>query len=318
VVGGDLLPYDGARIDPSDLADRAFRELAERVQRTHDSGAAGEQLLAALERDLDEHGTPDEIAYWTRIVELAAVGGELLRARTGGRWIRDPGNYADVPFVFQTPAGAIINAANKAKKRVDIGASESMAQLLRIVDDEGSAGRPMLTLKPSDWEARSEAVARPLLKGFSESPIVAFGTDLPNTFAILTTQSGETHDIEELAARALETLRTIDVTIEEMTIGDSLRLFVVSGDYFACEKLLDRDFMRQMEQRIGVPLLAAGIPVKGLLLLTSAVVEPETMGGFMAICEGRHRDAAPRERVSPAVFLVQEGAVCGVVRPATS
>jgi hypothetical protein len=320
-----VVPFAGERRDAGELADQAFRALAERVQRTRGAAAVDEALLRAIERDLDDEGVPDreedEIAYWTRVVELAAVGGELLRARTGGRWVVDQGNYADVPFVFVDRAGAILNVANKAKKRLDLGPSESVAQLLRIVDDEGAPGRPMLTLKPADWDGRAEAVSRPLLEGFPESPLVAFGTDLPNTFAILTTRGasgGEAHDVAALEAKALETLRTIEVSVEDLEVTEALRLMVVSGDYFACEKLLDRDFMRGLEARAGSPLLAAGIPAKGLLLVTSAVVQPETMGGFMAICEGRYNDAAPRERVSPAVFLVQEGAVCGVVRASGS
>jgi len=321
-----VLPFDGERRDPGELADAAFRALAERVQRTRSVNAStapiDEALLAAIEAELDDEGAPDreedEIAYWTRVVELAAVGGELLRARTGGRWIVDPENYADVPFVFTYGAGGIVNVANKAKKRVDLGPSESVAQLLRIVDDEGSAGRPILTLKPADWDGRDEAAMRPLLAGFPESPLVVFANDLPHTVAILTTRGGQQHDLAALEAKALETLRTIDVTIEELEVSEALRLFVVSGDFYACEKLLDGDFMRALEARVGSPLLAAGIPAKGLLLVTNGIVQPETMGGFMAICEGRYEDSAPRERISPAVFLVQEGAVCGVVRATAS
>lgn len=326
IVGDEAVPFEGAPRDPGELADAAFRALAERVQRTRsvngDSGAVDEALLAALEAELDDQGAPDreedEIAYWTRVVELAAVGGELLRARTGGRWIVDPENYADVPFVFTYGEGGLVNVANKAKKRIDLGPSESVAQLLRIVDDAGSAGRPILTLKPADWDGRDEAVLRPLLAGFPESPLVVFGTDLPHTVALLTTRGGEQHDLAALEAKALETLRTVDVTVEELAVDEALRLFIVSGDFYACEKLLDRDFMRALEARVGSPLLAAGIPAKGLLLVTNGVVQPETMGGFMAICQGRFEDSAPRERVSPAVFLVQEGAVCGVVRAAAS
>ncbi len=70
----------------------------------------------------------DEAGYWTRVLELAAVTCEVVRARSGGQW--EVAHHADLPFGFLTnlggsgktmPAGApgpggVILATNRAHR----------------------------------------------------------------------------------------------------------------------------------------------------------------------------------------------------------
>lgn len=102
-IGRTPLAWEGDLADPADLADAAFRELAERV-RSRAGRALDDDLLKGLEDEILAEAPSkeaDEIRYWTAVMELAAVGGELVRARIGGRWVRDDRWYSTVPFVFQ-------------------------------------------------------------------------------------------------------------------------------------------------------------------------------------------------------------------------
>ena len=79
-----------ARQDPADLADAAFATMGRRVMAERglavDEGGLTE-LVEAMARPpaLDD----DELGHYTALVELAAATGEVLRARFGGRWVRD-------------------------------------------------------------------------------------------------------------------------------------------------------------------------------------------------------------------------------------
>ncbi|MFY0573643.1 hypothetical protein ACN28S_04080 [Cystobacter fuscus] len=79
--------YEGPIGLPEELADVAFRGLAFRVAHEREA-SLDERLLSALEEEYAQQPgvEQDEPGYWTRVVELAAVAGELLRARHGGRW----------------------------------------------------------------------------------------------------------------------------------------------------------------------------------------------------------------------------------------
>jgi hypothetical protein len=58
----------------------------------------------------------------------------------------------------------------------------------------------------------------------------------------------------------------------------------------------------------------AAVPAKGWLWLHAGVVKPEVAATFMAIIAKEHASASPQDRISKAVFLVQEGEVVGLAR----
>jgi hypothetical protein len=68
--------------------------------------------------------------------------------------------------------------------------------------------------------------------------------------------------------------------------------------------------MQSLHERLGA-LLVAGIPQKGLLLVTDGVANPEQIARFRAIIAGYHGDGD--KALCPTAFLVQEGRICGIV-----
>jgi len=124
----------------SELADRAFRALAERVRRRlaiADPTAA----LRALEAEILASPTPDDdvvgededgdgaLTFWTRICELCALTGEVLRARVGGAWIEAA--HTVIPFGFACHKHVIVVPANGAHRFLNTGRPET---LFRVID----------------------------------------------------------------------------------------------------------------------------------------------------------------------------------------
>jgi hypothetical protein len=320
-VEGKQVALDGvARVPAADLADQAFAALARRVadreQLALDEGGleALEELTAGAPSVQD-----DEITYWTTVAELAAVTGEVLRTRFGGRWVDDPRCLADIPFVFRIDGGErLLNAVGKAVKFLDAGKRESPRQLIVMADDASVPHGPLLfTLKPARWPGAAETVWEPLVpdleKTGADIPIIVYGEDKPSSFAIYV-REGREDDLADLRRRALENLTQVEVAIEDFEL-DGVSFIVVQGSYYAGEKILDVAFMRQLHARLRTKILAAAMPRKNELLVTNAVVQPRTMLAFLAIVQGTHDNPDGGPPISPTTFLVQDGKVVGVAAP---
>jgi hypothetical protein len=100
------------------LIDVAFSELAHHVR-----GTIGvPDLATALEKSeqrrraapLDKDKDPEK--YWTAVLELAALAGELSRKR-GGRWVET--KDLPVPFALKFPDGATARPTEVAQKIVE-------------------------------------------------------------------------------------------------------------------------------------------------------------------------------------------------------
>ncbi|WNG24453.1 hypothetical protein F0U62_10825 [Cystobacter fuscus] len=314
--------YEGPIGLPEELADVAFRGLAFRVAHEREA-SLDERLLSALEEEYAQQPgvEQDEPGYWTRVVELAAVAGELLRARHGGRWA-EAQDLATMPFAFRLggegASPVTVNVVGKAERFLSNGDRDSLVLLLRMAEDQSLVAtepRPVLfTLKPSDWNARERVLCRPLFDAPARAdvPLVVYGEDLPNSFSLFRRGGSRDGEMEALHAQALENLKAISVELEEFGVGRQ-RMLAVSGHYFAAEKVLDVPFLRAMHERLDSQVLLAAVPRKGLLLLTSALVEPPLAAGFIALCEEQYasQDSAP---ISPTPLVIQDGVIRGFVQ----
>lgn len=132
--GPALAPGDGSALDEALQA--AFAALARRTATDHGVTVS----LAGLEAvELALPATPpaaetDEIGYWTAVVALGALGGEVMRAANGGRW--QPGGRGSLPVVLATRFNgedATVNPLGKAVKLLANGEADSLAALARLI-----------------------------------------------------------------------------------------------------------------------------------------------------------------------------------------
>ena len=314
----------------SELADRMFAALARKTAArvgTRDVGMALRMLedqtwAAPPARD-------DERAYWERVLELAALAGELLRAKhpDTGRWVHT--DRAMVPFGFQVSTGdsaTVMVPTNRAQRLVEDGRDESMFKLLLAAQEalasppDVVSGRLMPSLRARNSVETDDAIWRPLLadhRAHGELPIVVCGVDGENTFGMMRKEAlGPSPD--DAMARALANLAAEPVETEELH-ADGMMILVVTGGFYAAEKLLDEAFMRSLHDELGAYMLAAATPARGLLLVTDAG-ESTHLARFSQIAKLRYEDSGGRA-ISPAVMLVTDGKVTGCVaedRPDTA
>ncbi|HTL33481.1 MAG TPA: hypothetical protein VL326_10165 [Kofleriaceae bacterium] len=301
------------------LADRCFAELAARVKRrvgSRDSAIALSMLEQQTFAAPPDRG--DEAGYWRRVLELAALAGELLRAKYPGHWVQT--DRAVVPFGFQVGSGtAVMFPTNRAQRVIEDGPDESLFKLLLAADEtvhrqtDATASRLMPSLRHRADIELDEVTWRPLLDDASpvDLPVVVCGVDGENTFGMLRREA--LPKPADLAfADALSNLADEEVEIDELEVG-GLPLAVVTGSFYAAEKLLDRAFMATLHPLLDAELLIAATPARGCLLVTAAVDDAPSLSKFAAIVRARHADAGGRA-ISPAMLLVERGEVAGYVR----
>ena len=186
-----------------------------------------------------------------------------------------------------------------------------MFKLLIAADESGgSAGRLMPSLRDRRDVVLDDIVWRPLIPDDAPSdlPIIVCGVDGETTFGMLKKEAIiKTHD--QALAEAYANLADEVVECDEVANG----IVLVSGSFYAAEKLLDREFMRTLHDNLGAELLAAAAPARGCLLVGRITDEPAAIARFAELARIRHDESGGRS-ISPAVMLVSDGRVAGYVR----
>ncbi|MEM6989334.1 MAG: hypothetical protein AAF721_02515 [Myxococcota bacterium] len=325
----ESVPFVGTPRSVRDIADEAFRGLAHRVALREDLRVDANGLKAleesVLEAGWDFEDDEDEIPAWTALMELAAFAGECLRQLQGGRWVLteevlrggdgDHGITADdfglLPFSFARDNGQFANVANKAR-RVMGEPGQSMLQML-VVDDASAAddGPTVVVLKPPEWGSHA-VISRPLLQQIPDVPLAVIATDMPNTVAYTTTDGETDEEVDAAFEQAYAHLRSVEVQVEKLDLDAPIDLYVVHGDFYAAEKILDVSFMHTLHAQLGQELLAVSVPVKGRMFVTAGIQSPENLGRMMALTQGVF-EGEPHP-ISPLVFGVMDGQVNAVIQ----
>jgi hypothetical protein len=303
----------------SELADRSFAALAGRVK-----ARVGSRDVAIALRMLEDQTfadpprRDDEPAYWQRVLELAALAGELLRAKYPGRWVQTDRSL--VPFGFQVQSGAaVMFPTNRAQRVIEDGPDESLFKLLLAADEtvhrpaDAATQRLMPSLRHRGDIELDEVVWRPLVddQGPLDLPVVVCGIDGESTFGMIRREA-LSKSVDVAFEEALHNLGEEAVQCEEIEIA-GLTVIMVSGNFYAAEKVLDREFMQLLHRELRSELLAAATPARGCLLVTADYHDNMSLARFSAIAHARHEDGGGRA-ISPAVVLDERGRVAGYVR----
>jgi len=298
-----------------ELANRAFRGLAERVQRR--LGADDETAaLRALEAEIlasPPTQDADETCYWTCVLELCALTGELLSAAHPGTWVES--EHPDLVFAFSRGPDNVALLTNRAQRFIDDGdAGDSMfllvaaAEELRVGDDAECKLMPSLRSRAEAIEMK--VVFQALYDHPAEQidiPVIAYGHDTAKAFSLTRANGGE--DVAALHAEALRNLASQEAAVEATEV-DGSPVLIVSGGFYAAEKLLDVAFMRTLHERLGAPI-AAVVPRRGLLVAASF----DDARSVTVLHELAVREASGSRRISDVVLLVRDGAVVGIAPP---
>lgn len=301
-----------------EIADRHFRGLALRV-----AAQVGTRDVAMALRMLEDQTLADPPSrddpqrYWRRVLELAALTGELLRAKFHGRWIQT--DRALVPFGFEldgaTAGSTVLFPTNRAQRLIEDGRDESLFKLLLAAEEafqqppDAATGRLMPSLRDPRSVELDQIVWAPLVPDSVrvELPIVVCGIDGENTFGMIREDAMQ-RSAEEALAEALANLAAEDVELGELRIDD-LPIVAVAGSFYASEKLLDRTVMRQLHDHLGAGQLLAAAPARGMLYVASGD-EPGNATRFASFARARFEAAGGRS-ISPVVWILEDGRITG-------
>jgi hypothetical protein len=289
------------------IVERAFDALADRVARRTGltDPAAVLRVLEAETTSTPIRREGDEGAYWTRILELMAVTGRVMRAARDVAWVVS--TQTTVPFGLEIAEANVALPYNRALRFIESGESESMFLLIASVDEMArpDEARPIM---PS-LRDRAEAVRGGYLcSGLIDdprAPVIAYGRDGEKTFALFTrAKSGV--DLDDVTEPALLNIAAHEVDWVEGDL-DGVHVAIVDGDWFASEKLLDEAFMRGVHEALDAECLAAGVPHRRCLVISSA----NDVDALARIVEREH-DGAGARRICRHVLLVRDGRVVSV------
>ncbi len=300
------------------LADAAFRALAARASARIGSRdpAMALTMLEAQTRAAPIARRDDETAYWTRVLELAALVGELMRTRLGGRWVET--TQSVVPFAFQLDSAsagiAEMFPTNRAQRFLEEG-GESLLKLVAAAEE--TVRRPpdattdwlMPSLRTRASIALDEVAWRPLLgEGApADVPVVVCGVDGEVTFGMMRRESLGARSVDEALDVAIANLADEPAEREAIVFGD-MRVIAVTGGFYAAEKLLDRALMRALHDELGAPALAAAVPARGELLVSGDADHPARLARFCAFARLRFDEAGSRQ-ITLRVLRVEDGEV---------
>ena len=336
--GADLSFVDDEQSDPGnenpdrrdELVSEAFDSLAKKVFARFGVGA--EQTAVSLIEDhllaaVSESGgkEDDEYTYWKSVIELGAVTGSCIRAVHGGTWSStlrtdadegDVGLASIVPYAFSIDQ-IQINVFDKAARYFEQGETQACSRLFRAIADAlpgSEEGMLFPLLKPSDWETHDQKIfGTTLFQDDSESshskPKLTLVRDMPSTIQYLPADTPQ-DELGKLFTEALLNLASVEVDIERLPVDD-VHVLIVSGDhYFISEKVLDQAFMQSIHDRLNADRVLASVPTRGILLATSADA-PKDAGLLAGFTQQAYNDGAPQERITPGVFVLEDGRLVG-------
>jgi hypothetical protein len=325
-LGNEALPWDGEVGDPEAIADRAFQALAARVVMREGARLDADVLRALEDETIADKlsRADDEAGYWARVLELAALGGELIRAQVGGRWVRDDslpngGWLSTIPFSFQvTGSESHVNLCGKAENMLQHGLSQRVSNLLAIAAAQAEAEEPgswMPMLKPEGFNPPWPVVTAQLIpeaKDATGLPVIVLCQDRPSSVAY--PRAADVADPEARWADAWKNLAAVELQERTLTL-DGVQVVALGGSWYAAEKLLDKALMLELQARFQAPMLLAGIPHRGLLLVSPLGDLPDQVAQRMvAICDGQFNNPGEDAAITPIPLVVRDGEVVGMLR----
>jgi hypothetical protein len=302
------------------LAHDALMSLGRQVlkQRSLEATADAVRTLEQELRDRDDDFDPekDEIAYYEALVELAAAAGVVMtRLHEGARWRVNTGEHliAVVPLVIEV-GGTLSNVFGRTERFLEREVDEGPSVLLEM--DHAAAGEPngpvVGIIKAAAWIQGYpiDLVCEPLVDG-PDLPVIVYAHDQPRSVAYLN-PGANSLSLDDARAQAQDFYRRIEVELTQ--VGDDPPLWVLDGDYYAPEKLLDRELMRRLHARFDAETMLVGVPARGLAVIMPVKESPDQAAGKMrAFLERSQHDVAPADRICTVPFIMTSGEIVGYV-----
>jgi hypothetical protein len=260
--------------------------------------------------DLEEN----EIEYYETMVELAAAGGVVIAGlKKDSRWCVTPQVMSLVPLALDLGGGQLTNVFGRTERFFEGEVERGPSALCEMTEQRPDA--PVVgILKPVEWGNghKIAPLTEPLVKG-EGVPLIAYAHDHPNAVAYINTTSGMT--LDEARAKAQDFYKTIEVNVERMSAD--LPIWLVTGGYYAPEKMLDRAFGRELHTRLEAETLLVALPARGVAAIVPVRTGSDPLEASVIISSFANRAqerCPPAERVTKIPFIMMDGQICGYVK----
>ena len=165
-------------------------------------------------------------------------------------------------------------------------------------------------LKPEGYRDNVAFFLKENLFNNPSSPVIAYGIDKITHIEYNHSVDGDNFQakLNEAREMALENIKKIHPTIQvQLVEGDKVAF--VSGHEYASEKILDKEFVMKIAEKLGASDLMVGIPFKGQLIATdsSATIRAKFPAVIIKYFENPQQDV-----ISPHVFLMRQGEIIGI------
>ncbi len=171
-------------------------------------------------------------------------------------------------------------------------------------------------LKPKGWSDRGRCVTRPLVRGQPDSPLVAYGWDLPDPTELLLYKSVKLENrwfLDDLNRSAIMNLirRPGRAPWVRRTVGGEASLLVRSGDAHTAAGILIPRLMKKAQEALDCDPIAVAVPDRYHMFACSLslLVAARLLRRTAEHCA--RADLEERGPVSPHVFMVSNGRVIG-------
>jgi hypothetical protein len=220
---------------------------------------------------------------------------------------------------FYLLKGGLIERHGKEKYRYRI--TEKGKQMVESADtpklDAAIEKLMMPSLQPFNWEHKDVLFCEPLLKHGENIPLITIGADRPEMFEPLQRTPNNEKHYDLFRAAAFRNITKIDLKTQDVKMGDFV-MTVVVGSYYAAEKILDKNFMFDIQKKHDYHMLAVALPRKGTMYVTNGILQPQVMGKFMQVAAMKFGENEQTKPLSTTIFIVQDGEISGVIQPQTS
>jgi hypothetical protein len=315
---GEKSPREPAR--PKDVAaverisHDALMSLGRAVFARHGLEATPEGLerLEEIVRDGEELDVEEnEIAYYEALVELAAAGGVAIVGKVpNARWCMTPQVMSMVPLAIDIGNGHLTNVFGRTERFFEGDVDRGPSALLEMTEQRPDA--PVVgILKPAAWGRGNPfpPLSEPLIGG-KDVPILAYAHDHPRAVAYINVKDGM--PLDEAREKAQAFYKTIKANVERLS--SDLPIWLVTGDYYAPEKMLDREFARELHVRLEAETLLVALPARGTAAFVPVRTDPREASIIIASFIKRAQERVPPgERISDLPFIMMKGEICGYV-----
>jgi hypothetical protein len=176
----------------------------------------------------------------------------------------------------------------------------------------------MPSIQPFNWEHKDKIICKPILNYGDavgqQFPLLTIGMDKPEQFEPLQKTPNNEKFYELFHKAAMKNISSVEIPTQEFNAED-FKVIIVAGNYYAAEKIFDKEFMKEIQKKNGYDMLAVSLPRKGTMYMTNGILQPESLRKFMAFTEMKFREDEKTKPISKLIFIVQDGEISGIIQP---